>query len=98
MFHCSFLKGSLLSHAARHGWGLVFSWAVKEAVRVLTVIWSRGVSSAPSAYSSGRGKHSLRGPLKPLPHLVGGDGSILLGATSNASPIVSSPRVFCVVL
>eukprot|EP00962_Isochrysis_galbana_P051902 scaffold23315_cov146-Isochrysis_galbana.AAC.1 len=65
---------------------------MKEAVRVLTVIWSRGVSSAPSAYSSGRGKHSLRGPLNPLPHLVGGDGSILSGATSSASPIVISPR------
>eukprot|EP00962_Isochrysis_galbana_P000133 scaffold34_cov124-Isochrysis_galbana.AAC.12 len=34
---------------------------MKQAVRVLTVIWSRGVSSAPSAYSSGRGKLSRRG-------------------------------------
>eukprot|EP00962_Isochrysis_galbana_P003025 scaffold843_cov108-Isochrysis_galbana.AAC.6 len=86
--------GSHFSHAARHGWGLDFSWAEKEAVRDLTVIWSRGTWSTPSAYSSGRGKHSLRGPLNPLPHLVGGDGSILSGATLSASPIVSSPRVF----
>eukprot|EP00962_Isochrysis_galbana_P052639 scaffold24129_cov145-Isochrysis_galbana.AAC.1 len=75
--------GSLFSHAARHGWGLDFSWAEKEAVRDLTVIWSRGIWSAPSAYSSA---------LNPLPHLVGGDGSILSGATLSASPIVSSPR------
>eukprot|EP00962_Isochrysis_galbana_P009108 scaffold2531_cov125-Isochrysis_galbana.AAC.3 len=36
------------------GWSLEFSRAVKQAVSVLTVIWSRGVSSASSAYSSGR--------------------------------------------
>eukprot|EP00962_Isochrysis_galbana_P023745 scaffold7204_cov102-Isochrysis_galbana.AAC.8 len=48
---------------AENAWGLVFSWAVKQAVRVLTMIWSRGVSSASSAYSSGRGKPSRRGPL-----------------------------------
>eukprot|EP00962_Isochrysis_galbana_P030814 scaffold10020_cov122-Isochrysis_galbana.AAC.6 len=65
---------------------------MKHAVRVLTVTWSRGVSSAPSAYSSGRGKLSRRGPLYPPPHLVGGEGSMLSGATSRASPMVSSPR------
>eukprot|EP00962_Isochrysis_galbana_P009246 scaffold2588_cov113-Isochrysis_galbana.AAC.1 len=50
-----------------HGWLTpsfsIADWAVKQAVSVLTVIWSRGVSSASSAYSSGRGKLSLRGPL-----------------------------------
>eukprot|EP00962_Isochrysis_galbana_P005888 scaffold1585_cov96-Isochrysis_galbana.AAC.2 len=66
------------------------------------MIWSRGVSSASSAYSSGRGRGKLsrRGPLfiPPVPHLVGGDGSTLSGASSRASPSVSSPRVFCVAL
>eukprot|EP00962_Isochrysis_galbana_P011102 scaffold3111_cov138-Isochrysis_galbana.AAC.1 len=74
------------------GWGFEFIRAVKHAVSVLTEIWSRGVSAASSAYSSGRGKLSRRGPLYPFPHLVGGDGSILSGIASRASPMLSSPR------
>eukprot|EP00962_Isochrysis_galbana_P013898 scaffold3952_cov116-Isochrysis_galbana.AAC.2 len=49
------------------------------------------MQSASSAYSSGRGKLSRRGPLYPLPHLVGGDGSILSGIASRASLTLSSP-------
>eukprot|EP00962_Isochrysis_galbana_P030839 scaffold10025_cov119-Isochrysis_galbana.AAC.7 len=49
-----------------------------------------GVSSASSAYSSlvregGKLSRRGRGPLYPLPHLVGGDGSILSGVSSRAS-------------
>eukprot|EP00962_Isochrysis_galbana_P001757 scaffold459_cov117-Isochrysis_galbana.AAC.3 len=82
----------------QQGWGFEFISAVKHAVSVFTEIWSRGVSAASSAYSSGRGKLSRRGPLYPLPHLVGGDGSILSGIASRASPLLSSPRVFCIAL
>eukprot|EP00962_Isochrysis_galbana_P037448 scaffold13098_cov149-Isochrysis_galbana.AAC.1 len=33
-----------------HGWGLGFCRAEKQAVSILTVIWSRGVLFASSAY------------------------------------------------
>eukprot|EP00962_Isochrysis_galbana_P042474 scaffold15909_cov128-Isochrysis_galbana.AAC.9 len=57
------VRCNLFSHAAMHGWGLGFCRAEKHAVSILTVIWSRGVSFSSSAYSSGRGKLSRRGPL-----------------------------------
>eukprot|EP00962_Isochrysis_galbana_P005303 scaffold1444_cov134-Isochrysis_galbana.AAC.1 len=47
---------SRFSHAATQGWGLGFCRAEKHVVSTLTVIWSRGVSFASRAYSSGIGE------------------------------------------
>eukprot|EP00962_Isochrysis_galbana_P021189 scaffold6250_cov151-Isochrysis_galbana.AAC.2 len=74
------VRCNLFSHAAMHGWGLGFCRAEKHAVSVLTVIWSRGVLFASSAYSSGRGKLSRRGPLfVTFPPPSGGGGVDIIG-------------------
>jgi hypothetical protein len=74
------------------GCGLCFLLLEKVVVSILTEVTSSGVSFSSRANSSGRGKDSLRGPLYPFPHLVGGEGSMLSGVSCRASPIANSPK------
>jgi hypothetical protein len=71
--HISSLRGRRRFQAAMLGCGLCFLLLEKVVVSILTEVTSSGVSLSSRAYSSGRGKDSLRGPLYPFPHLVGGE-------------------------
>lgn len=75
----SSVMGSLFPHALTLGWGLCSMREEKVWVRILTDVASRWVPLSSREYSSGRGKASLLSPLYPVPHLAGGEGSMLVG-------------------